>query len=210
MPTPPAYVTKFAHRSLTTKDFQDFLYEYFSAPDKRALLDGVDWEAWYHGTGMPPVANTFDNTLARECEALAAAWNSARANPAATPFPKAAFDALTSGQKMMLLDKMLQQPVYDPAAMAHMAASYDMGSVGNCEVKFRWQWLALNARYTPILPDVVQFVTTMGRMKYVRPLYRAMLKSGEEGAALARRTFLAHRDFYHPICAAMVAKDLGV
>jgi leukotriene-A4 hydrolase len=44
-------------------------------------------------------------------------------------------------------------------------------------------------------------------MKYVRPIYKALNKVDSE---LAVKTFLQHRSFYHPICASMVAKDLGV
>ena len=46
-------------------------------------------------------------------------------------------------------------------------------------------------------------------MKYVRPLYRTLAASGARGAALARRTFRAHRNGYHSICSKMVARDLG-
>lgn len=46
-----------------------------------------------------------------------------------------------------------------------------------------------------------------GRMKFVRPLYRALCKS-EKGKELAISTFLMKKDFYHPICAKMVASDL--
>ncbi|KAH8044532.1 epoxide hydrolase [Aureococcus anophagefferens] len=50
-----------------------------------------------------------------------------------------------------------------------------------------------------------------GRMKFVRPLYRALAKSPMPGAKdLAVDTFVAHADFYHPICRKMVASDLGV
>ena len=48
-------------------------------------------------------------------------------------------------------------------------------------------------------------------MKFVRPLYRALAKSPMPGAKdLAVDTFVAHADFYHPICRKMVASDLGV
>lgn len=44
-------------------------------------------------------------------------------------------------------------------------------------------------------------------MKYVRPLFRELGKADRE---LALRTFERNRDFYHPICRAMVEKDLGL
>ena len=57
----------------------------------------------------------------------------------------------------------------------------------------------------------VDFVTCQGRMKFVRPLYRALRDSPCAGAKdTAVRTFVANADFYHPICRKMVASDLGV
>jgi hypothetical protein len=44
-------------------------------------------------------------------------------------------------------------------------------------------------------------------MKFVRPLYRALFAS-EMGKKVAVATFVKHRDFYHPVCAKMLAKDL--
>jgi hypothetical protein len=39
---------------------------------------------------------------------------------------------------------------------------------------------------------------------------RALTKCGESGKTLAKETFVKNKSFYHPICAGMVAKDLGV
>ena len=46
-------------------------------------------------------------------------------------------------------------------------------------------------------------------MKFVRPLYRALYQS-ESGKELAKETFEANYDFYHPIAAKMLSVDLGV
>ena len=44
-------------------------------------------------------------------------------------------------------------------------------------------------------------------MKFVRPLFRALHES-EMGRDLAVDAFLKNKDFYHPICAKMIASDL--
>ena len=57
----------------------------------------------------------------------------------------------------------------------------------------------------------LDFVTCQGRMKFVRPLYRALRDSPCAGAKeTAISTFVENADFYHPICRKMVASDLGV
>jgi leukotriene-A4 hydrolase len=47
----------------------------------------------------------------------------------------------------------------------------------------------------------------VGRMKFVRPLFRSLNKVDR---SLALETFAKNKDFYHPICRGMVEKDLGV
>merc|ERR1712168_386290 len=51
-----AYIDHFKYQSLTTNQWKDFLFQFFAdQPAKTALLESVDWEAWLHSTGMPPV-----------------------------------------------------------------------------------------------------------------------------------------------------------
>ena len=44
-----------------------------------------------------------------------------------------------------------------------------------------------------IFPQVVDFITSQGRMKFVRPLYRALFMAGDEGASLAKATFAKYK-----------------
>lgn len=56
---------------------------------------------------------------------------------------------------------------------------------------------------------IVYFITSQGRMKFVRPLFRALYES-KMGIDLALDAFLQNKDFYHPICAKMIAMDLKI
>ncbi len=60
-----------------------------------------------------------------------------------------------------------------------------------------------------ILGQTAEFLKEQGRMKYLRPLYRALFKS-KIGKELALKTFQEARAGYHPIAAKMVASDLKV
>ena len=48
-----AYIEKFAYQSIDSYQWKQFLFEYFE--EKKALLDQVDFDAWFFGFGMPPV-----------------------------------------------------------------------------------------------------------------------------------------------------------
>jgi leukotriene-A4 hydrolase len=53
-------------------------------------------------------------------------------------------------------------------------------------------------------------VKSQGRMKYLRPLYRALRLYKDGGRAFAEKTFEEARRMYHPIAEKMVASDLGL
>lgn len=53
--------------------------------------------------------------------------------------------------------------------------------------------------------STAELLSKVGRMKFVRPLYRALELVDRK---LAVKTFEANKNFYHPICRGMVEKDL--
>ena len=65
----------------------------------------------------------------------------------------------------------------------------------------------MRAKDTSTYPGVANLLGNVGRMKFVRPLFRTLNKVDRD---LALKTFETNRDFYHPICRQMVEKDLGL
>ena len=57
--------------------------------------------------------------------------------------------------------------------------------------------------YAPVLPRVEEVLGSIGRMKYLKPLYRALAKRPET-SGLARDLFARHRGTYHPIAQQVV------
>ena len=154
-----AHVENFSHKSITTSDFKDFLFKYFeSNPEKTNILSSVDWETWFHKPGMPIIDNNFDDSLAKTCIKLSQDWDSSR-DSKVYPTNKKDFLDLSSNQKIMFLEKMLQKPVFPIHVLESMNSLYEISKISNAEIKFRWQWLCLNANYSKIFPDVVSFVS---------------------------------------------------
>jgi leukotriene-A4 hydrolase len=95
------------------------------------------------------------------------------------------------------------------ALIKKMDELYQLTSIRNADIRFRWQNLCVMTSYETIYPEVVEFITEQGRMKFVRPLYR-LLYEAKNGKQLAIDTFLNHKHFYHPIAASLIEKDLGL
>ncbi|KAF9975726.1 Leukotriene A-4 hydrolase [Actinomortierella ambigua] len=207
-----AHVQKFAGRSINTDDWKAFLYEYMEkthGKEKVDLLNTVDWEAWLAGTGMPPVKNHFDDTLAKACNCLCKKWDDARKEAKPSEFSPKDLEDFSSNQKVVFLERLSEVAPLPHGHLDLMDELYHLTNVRNSEVRFRWQMVCLKANYKKIYPEVVAFATSMGRMKFCRPLFRTLYRA-EDGAELARKEFLAHRSFFHPIASTMIAKDLGL
>lgn len=77
----------------------------------------------------------------------------------------------------------------------------------NAELKTVYYQIAMKAKDESAYEGVAEMLGEVGRMKFVRPLFRNLNKVDRD---LALKTFANNRDFYHPICRQMVEKDLGL
>ncbi len=88
-----------------------------------------------------------------------------------------------------------------------MGKVYGLVDTQNVELKSAYYQIAMKAKDTSSYQAVAELLGTVGRMKFVRTLFRTLTKVDRE---LALKTFEKNRDFYHPICRQLVEKDLGL
>jgi leukotriene-A4 hydrolase len=182
---------RFARRYLETFRFGAVTTEAFLAFTERELpgvLASVDAPRWVDGEGMP------DNAPTARSARLDAVIAMGDALPAA--------DTRLSTTEWNLWLERLPRP--QPAAFcASLDERFGFTSTGNMEVKVAWLRLALASAYDPVLPEVSRVLGAVGRMKYLVPLYSALL-ARPETQGLARETFERNAAGYHPIARAVV------
>eukprot|EP00984_Skeletonema_dohrnii_P028314 scaffold18247_cov102-Skeletonema_dohrnii-CCMP3373.AAC.3 len=205
-----AYFNEFKFGVITSEKFQNFFESYFEG-----IVDvsSFDWETWLHQPGMPeePI---FDRTLSAECDELAKAWISLDEIIEGGETPSTNISDWSTAQTVTFLDALTnmtndRSKPLSLETIQSMKEAYNMQQSKNSEVLHRFCMLAVAAGDSGIIPTVIRFITTQGRMKFVRPLYRALYKS-EMGKEIAVKTFLENREFYHPIASKMVATDMSV
>lgn len=88
-----------------------------------------------------------------------------------------------------------------------LGKAYGLIDSQNAELKTVYYQIAMKAKDTSAYQGVADLLESVGRMKFVRPLFRSLNKVNRD---LALKTFEKNKDFYHPICRQMVEKDLGL
>ncbi|KAA8897397.1 hypothetical protein TRICI_006741 [Trichomonascus ciferrii] len=207
----PYYFTKFKGKSLDSYQFKDALYEYFT--DHKDVLDSIDWNSWFFAPGLPPKPD-FDTSIADVCYQLSNRWvetlsDSKKMDDYAKDFSSKDIESWTSTQAVVFLnsvaDEFEKSSVNTQEAVKALNKVYSFASSSNAEVISRWYRLAGNAKLESEYTKLADWLGTVGRMKFVRPGFRT-LKSVD--AKLAQETFKKNKGFYHPICRALVEKDL--
>lgn len=216
------YFKKFAKKSLDTFQFLDTLYEFY--PEKKEILDSVDWETWLYKPGMPPRPH-FITALADNVYQLADKWVEMAQHLKTTEDFRSEFNAIdikdfNSNQFVLFLETLTQNghsnkkpKDFDwakfPVASRALLDIYQDNIVKsqNAEVVFKMFKFQIFAKLQEEYKHLADWLGTVGRMKFVRPGYR-LLNSVDRRLALA--TFDKFKDTYHPICKALVKQDLGL
>jgi leukotriene-A4 hydrolase len=88
-----------------------------------------------------------------------------------------------------------------------LGSTYEISSSKNIELKSAYYSIALRAGDRSEFPGIVELVGSVGRMKFVRPLYRGLVALDRD---LAVETFEKNRNFYPSTTKGQLAKDLGL
>ena len=92
--------------------------------------------------------------------------------------------------------------------MKELDEAFEFSRSGNSEITFQWLMMAVRNGYEPAFPRLEQFLTSMGRRKFLQPLYTELVKT-PPGKERALRIYRKARPTYHPIAVATVDAIVG-
>lgn len=163
--------------------------------EKRLMLD-----KWVYGTGLPENAWKPDPQAFAEVDGAAAAY----ANEGTLPNVDGWRDWTAAEQRRFLEE--LPQELSDEQ-LAAIDTTLGLSQTGNNEVLFLWLEAALSNEYGPAVPQAERFMATVGRNKFVSPLFTA-LNETDWGKPIARRIYAETRSSYHAYTRGNVDKTL--
>ncbi|KAF8584943.1 hypothetical protein K439DRAFT_1646747 [Ramaria rubella] len=207
------YVNTFTGRSITADQWKDHLYSYYRRYDveKVKLLDTVDWQGWFYGEGVKlPVDMEYDTSLATQAYALASKWDASRHTAVSElTFTAEDLTRFNSNQTVVFLQRLESLLPLPASHVHHLTSTYFFNASPNSEIRLRWYGLALSTEAAnDFASDAAAWVVDRktglkGRMKFCRPIFKAVNKVDSE---LAKKTFKAHASEFHPIARRLIEK----
>jgi leukotriene-A4 hydrolase len=167
-----------------------------SAEGVNNILGVVDFELWVNNPGVAPVAPDFETTESLEAASLALEYISlgGESSPANKDDYLNWYSNLRVVFHTTLLDNIAD---VTEAILTQIDADYDVTNDVNPEVKQRWYPLGLTLKYDPVYTPANTWISSMGRSKYLDPVYQALEDSGQHDLAVQWDD--ANKDFYHPV-----------
>lgn len=203
-----SYLNRFKYKSVSTKDFKAYVYEYFNQ-DSADKLEQIDWDKWLYSEGMPIVIPNYNTSVYDTCKKHADLWSTE--STASIKNSAVIHEELTSIQKIEFLSQLIgKQEIADLTAekidLLTSTYGFSKNVTKNAELRFRLMRLIIKARLTRF-DEIFEFANSNFRMKFVRPIYRD-LANWSEAKPLAIENYNKVKDQMMKVCAYGIAKDL--
>ncbi len=181
-----AYFDRFAFQSITTDRFLAYLDEHLLKPND---LD-IDVAAWVDGVGLP------ENAPVPESDRFAKVDDQLRQWVGGKP-AKDLVTAEWSAFEWMHFLRHLPN-VLSKEQMTELDSAFSFTKSGNSEVLAAWLEQCIRNDHSKAYLRLDQFLNTVGRRKFLVPLYTEM-KATDKGRIMAQAIYLEARPNYHSV-----------
>ena len=191
------YFDHFAFRSITTAEFEAYL--------KMTLFPGMEvplnLQAWLHEPGLPTNVPRFESPRFEMITKTAQDWL------AGAPLPLAEETQEWSTLEWLQFLRSLPRDL-SSERLAQLDRAYGFTKTGNAEVACQWFQMAIRAGYAPSVEPLEAYLRSVGRRKFIVPLYKALMQT-PAGTERAKQIFEKARAGYHPIAIESISKLLN-
>ena len=184
------YFAKHAFQSITTETFVNYL--------QKNLLDvypnvvsRADVDEWIFKAGLPKNAPSPQSDAFTKVETQAQNFLNGKS---------AANALMTKGwttQEWLHFLKTMPE-MLGAEKMSELDLAFNFTKIGNSEIAFRWLLMSIKNNYKAADARLEDFLTSIGRRKFVRPLFTELAKTSD-GMKRACEIYAKSRAGYHPI-----------
>lgn len=183
------YFKKYSFKTITTEQFLEEYRNVILRGDT-ALEMKIDIDKWIFGSGLPSNYVRIQSRLFDAVDQAVSAWKNGHA---AASLPAKNY----STNEWLRFINMLPDSL-STDKMKDLDDAFHFTSSGNAEILFAWFVLSINSNYRPAYAAMENFLVNVGRRKFVKPLFAALVKT-PEGKELARKIYQQAQPNYHSV-----------
>ena len=184
------YFEKFAFKSITTDQFISYL-EQTLLKDHSDKLSKQRIEAWIFQSGIPEDAPVPESDAFSIVDQARDAWLAGSIQADEIDSEK-----WVVHQWLYFLNNMPEKLIQEQ--LADLDKVFALTNSKNNEIAHSWLLISVNNWYQPAFKRLHEYLTSIGRNKLVKPLYKA-LSLTPQGKVIAQKAFAEAKAGYHPL-----------
>jgi len=192
------YFERFAFRSMTTERFVEHLRSDLLRNDIQ-LESRIGLGDWIYGPGIPANSPKVSSTAFAKVDAQVDRFASGA---------KAATLTTSGWSTQEWLHFIRALPKTTTEQLSDLDSAFRFTTSGNSEILSAWFLRAIDAGYKQANPAIENFLTSMGRRKFLKPIYEALAKT-PEGKTFAVSIYEKARSGYHSVSRQTIDSILG-
>lgn len=194
------YFKEYAFKSIDTVEFLAYFNQYF-AGRLHSITAQVAPQKWIYEPGLPSSMPAINAERFRHVEKAIRNWRHGM-------LPQELNTQKWSSHEWLHFIRKLPSTLTAPE-MKELDEAFHFSQTKNSEILFAWLLHAANNNYQDVDPILDQFLTSVGRRKFVLPIYKALSQTNE-GFQRARAIYRRARPNYHYITASSLDRLLGM
>lgn len=194
------YFEENAFKPMNTARFEMYLDEHLLNGDS-SLYAKIQPKAWIYGPGLPD--NAPDPQSAELEKVEVEILNFMNGDQASRLVTK----NWTTHHWLYFLRGLKDK--IDVNQVAELDHTFDLTNSGNNEILCDWFQHCISVNYQPAYPSMERFLTSVGRRKFLSPLYEDLAKT-DEGKVWAKRVYEIAKPGYHAVSSNSIEVILGI
>ncbi len=183
------YFETHAFETMTTDEFVSILRDQLLSQHPGSEEE-INVHEWVYGMGIP------DNLPVPESDRFARVEEAVNGWIAGKSASELGSDSWTSHEWLHFIHSLPESVTSEE--LSRLDAAFDLTNSTNSEVQAAWYERAIRSDYQEAIPAIREFLCSVGRRKFLMPLYRAM-KETEGWSKTGREIYTEARSTYHPI-----------
>ena len=199
------YIKKYAFQSVDYNAFKEVYENYVidntEGDDGKNILNDIDWDSWLYSKGKPFADFHFSSSLEDDAIQFAEKYFSKKGN---FEGDYELFKNWHTNVKVYFLNYVLNNiNKVDDKVYKLIRDNLKMNDDDyNMEVKNLWYQIGIKSKHDDVIPGMKKLLTSIGRMKYLKPLYKCWYEYNKKDA---RNFFDKNKNLYHSIAQKNIA-----